>query len=84
MVEAIPDLGLMPKRRVDRTLEIRRLRKMLAQDGADPFLVAATALETVGRYAKTIEQLRSQLGSQQSQPEEDPVSASFPVPVAGP
>ena len=84
MVDSIPDLGLMPKRRVDRTLEIRRLRKMLAQDGADPFLVAATALETVGRYAKTIEQLRAQLGSRESQPEQDPVSASFPVPVAGP
>ena len=59
MVEAIPALGLMTKRRVDRTIEIRRLRKMLAEDGADPFLVAAIALETVGRYAKTIEHLQA-------------------------
>ena len=49
-------------KRIDRSIEIRRLRKMLAEDGADPFLVAAIALETVGRYGKKIEELRARLG----------------------
>lgn len=83
MVDSIPRLGLMAKR-IDRSIEIRRLRKMLAEDGADPFLVAAIALETVGRYGKKIQQLQDQLGVHESQPEEEPLSASFPVPVAGP
>ena len=61
MVDSIARLGLMAKR-IDRSIEIRRLRKMLAEDGADPFLVAAIALETVGRYGKKIEELRAELG----------------------
>ena len=44
--------------KVDRSLEIRRLRKRLAEDGVDPFLVAAQALESVDRLQQLLDQCR--------------------------
>ena len=39
---------------VDTTIETRRLRRELINDGADPFLIAAEALQTVGRLQRLL------------------------------
>lgn len=39
---------------VDTTIELRRLRRELITDGADPFLIAAEALQTVNRLQRLL------------------------------
>ena len=39
---------------VDTTIETRRLRRELIDDGADPFWVAAEALQTVNRLQRLL------------------------------
>ena len=39
---------------VDTTIETRRLRRELIEDGADPFWVAAEALQTVERLKRLL------------------------------
>ncbi len=43
---------------VDATIETRRIRKELVQDGADPFWVAAEALQTIERLKRQLAELR--------------------------
>ena len=39
---------------VDTTIQIRRIRRELIDDGADPFWVAAEALQTVDRLQRLL------------------------------
>ena len=39
---------------VNTTIEIRRLRRELIDDGADPFWIAAEALQTVNRLQRLL------------------------------
>ena len=39
---------------VDTTIETRRLRREIINDGADPFLIAAEALQTVDRLQRLL------------------------------
>lgn len=39
---------------VDATIEIRRLRRELLKDGADPFWVAADAIQTAERLRRLL------------------------------
>ena len=41
--------------------EVRKIRKELAESGADPFAIAAQALEQVARYRQIVAQLEEQL-----------------------
>lgn len=43
--------------------EVQQLRRELAESGADPFQVAAEALEAASRYHRLLEQAQSRFAS---------------------
>ena len=43
---------------VDATIELRRIRRELARDGADPYWVAAEALQQVERLKRLLEEYK--------------------------
>lgn len=43
---------------VDATIETRRIRKELVEDGADPFWIAAEALQTIDRLKRQLAELQ--------------------------
>ena len=43
---------------VDTTIETRRIRRELISDGADPFWVAAEALQTIDRLKRLLAEYR--------------------------
>jgi len=45
---------------VDCTIQTRRLKRELIQDGADPYLVAAEALQTIERLKYLLSQYQRQ------------------------
>ena len=45
---------------VDNTIETRRIRRELIDDGADPFWVAAEALQTIDRLKRLLAEYKRQ------------------------
>jgi len=44
---------------VDATIETRRIRRELIDDGADPFWVAAEALQTIDRLKRLLAEYKA-------------------------